>query len=212
MTEKHENYFTEALHNAKIRQLIDTYSKNGFTIQESPQIERERFDLVLYNKETDRTIAFEVKMLPLSDDERASIARLQENAARLGYEFRLVTISRPRRPSIDIEWLDSALLNYLVENPISDLDELSTHTQYEDVEATIEALHVTGENATATVHGTIDVELQYGSNSDLTNDIGYTTSYSVPFEGEVDLDLSTHTVNAAELRVDLSEWMGIEEE
>ncbi len=207
MIQKSDNYFARALHNAKIEELIDSYTKNGYSIQRDVKSKNVEFDLVVRNDLKDRSIAFEIKLLPLRVDDRNSIERLREDAIKLGYEFRLVTIARPTRPSIEIEWLDSALLKYLTENTISDIDELAIHVQYEHVELTIDAMRVTEDSATANVRGTIDVELQYGSSSDLTNDIRFTTSYSVPFEGELEINISSQTVNTAELRVDLSEWV-----
>jgi hypothetical protein len=209
MNQRYENYFAKALHDAKISELIETYSKNGYIAQKNVKTESSEFDLVVRNDSQDRTIAFEVKLLPLTKETRDAIEHLREDANRLGYEFRLVTIARPTRLSIDIEWLDNALFDYLIENTISDIDELATHVQYEDVEITVDAIHVTEDNATANVHGTIDVELRYGSNSDIANDIGFTTSYSVPFEGELQINLSSQTVDDASLRVDLSEWIDV---
>ena len=211
MTQTLNNYFAKALHDAKINDLVENYLRNGYTAQKNVKSEHGEFDLVVNNEVQNRIIAFEVKLSPISKAAQNAVEALRQDASNLGYEFRLVTISRPVRPSIDIDWLDSALLEYVIENTISDIDEMATHVQYENAEVTVEAIHVSDDSAKATVHGTFDVELQYGSSSDLANDIGLTTSYSIPFSGELELDLSSQTVDNAELRVDLSDWIGFDD-
>lgn len=208
MNQRSESYFLKALHDAKIQEITESYTKNGFIVKDQPQKNDIGFDIVLQNVKQSKTIAFEVKLSPISNEARDQIEALRKNAERLGYEFRLVIISRPTKPFIDIEWLNRALIKYLIDNPIQDLDELATHVRYEHVETTIDAVRIKSERATANIYGTIDLELQYGSATDLTNDVGHTTTYSAPFEGDVELDLTAQTIEAARLRVDLSEWNG----
>nr|MDQ2997657.1 hypothetical protein [Chloroflexota bacterium] len=153
MIRKSDNYLVRALHDAKVEELIDTYTKNGYSIQRDVKSKNGEFDLVVKNDKRARSIAFEIKLLPLRASDKNSIERLREDASNLGYEFRLVTIARPTRPSIEIEWLDSALLKYLTENTVSDIDELATHVRYEHVELTIDAMRVTEDSATANVRG-----------------------------------------------------------
>lgn len=207
MNEHFESYFNKALQDAKISELIDNYTKRGFVVQKTQPENHDNYDLVLRNEAKRQTVAFEVKLLPLDNESKDAIERLRQQAQNMGYEFHLVTIARPTRYSIDIEWLDSALIEYLINNPIEDIGELATHTHYENVETHVEALTIAEDTAIARVHGTIDVELQYGSNSDLANDIGMAASHSFPFEGELELDVTTQSINTADLHVDLSEWV-----
>jgi hypothetical protein len=78
---------------------------------------------------------------------------------------------------IEVEWFDEALLAYFIENPLAEIDEIATHVSYDDAEATIEAIEIADHQVTVTFNGTLDVEAQYGSNSDIENDIGLMTSY-----------------------------------
>lgn len=208
MTQVFNNYFVKALHDAKIDDLAANYSRNGYEVQRNVKTSHGEFDLVVNNKQQKRTIAFEVKLAPITKDAQKTVERLRQEAADLGYEFRFVTIARPVRPSIDIDWLDTALLEYLIENTIPELDEIATHVQYENIEVSVDAIRVSDDSAKTIVHGDLDVELQYGSSSDVVKDIGFVTSFSVPFDGELDLDMSSQKVSNAKLRIDLSDWVG----
>lgn len=201
-----ENYFVKALHDAKINELVETYAKRGYTVKEAPPTASEQFDLVLEDPKNNKIIAFEVKLLPIDNKKTQQINTLKQKALENGYEFRLVTIARPSRYEIEIEWLDQALLRYLMEEPLHEIDELATHVRYENVDVSIDSLRVSEETALAKVHGLLEAELQYGSSSDIASDIGLTTSYTFNFDGDLGLDIGHQTVNHANVRVDLSDW------
>src|SRR6266536_1394907 len=123
MSTQAENYFIKALHNAKIEQLADNYKQKGFIVDEKAG--DHKFDLVLRNDTTNRVIAFEIETLPLSQDAFQQIQELKDQAKALGYEFRLVTISRPKKPDVEINWFNEALLNYLLSNMPTELQNLA---------------------------------------------------------------------------------------
>ena len=183
MNLRFENYFVKALHDAKINELVETYVKRGYTVKEPPSATSEPFDLVLQDPKNNKTLAFEVKLLPIDNKKTEQINTLRQRALENGYEFRLVTIARPSRYEIEIEWLDQALLHYLIEKPLQEIDELATHVRYESVDVCVDSLRVSEETAFTKVHGSLEAELQYGSSSDIASDIGLTTSYTFNFEG-----------------------------
>jgi hypothetical protein len=208
MREDFENYFVQALHNAKIQELVESYTKKGFLVRDPPNQGDPAFDLLVENPRDGHVTAFEVKVMPLGEASLAQIDRLLEAAKGMNYDFRLVTIARPTRHSIAIDWIEEALFNYLIDNPLSELDELSTHTKYDDVTAEIRSLSIKGAKATVTLDGTIDLVLQYGSASDRSKGDGFVHSEPIPFSGQVELDLPSRTVETADLRVDLSAYHG----
>lgn len=208
MNLRFENYFVKALHDAKVNELVETYAMRGYTVKERPSTASEQFDLVLQDPMHNKTIAFEVKLLPIDNKKTDQINTLRQRAVENGYEFRLVTIARPSRYEIEIEWLDHALLHYLIEKPFQEIDELATHVRYESVDVRVDSLRVSEETAFTKVHGSLEAELQYGSSSDIASDIGLTTSYTFNFEGDLELDISHQSINNANLSVDLSDWDG----
>lgn len=83
--------------------------------------------------------------------------------------------------------LDDALIDHMISEVIPDLDELSTHTHYghhQIEEVAVQRLD--SETVTFVVNGSIHVDLQYGSNSDVRNDIGVVISDSYPFTATIE--------------------------
>lgn len=206
MNTRFETYFTRALYDAKIDELVDTYSKKGYIVQERPRSRDDGFDLVLFDPNNKKTVAFEIKMLPLDKNKTESIEYLRQSALEKGYEFRLVTIAKPTRYTIEIDWLADALIGYFSEETIQEVEELASHVQYESVEVYVDSLRVTEDTALAEVHGTIDVELQYGSGSDVDSDMGIVMPYSLDFDGKLELEMGSQSINHANIQVDLSGW------
>jgi len=69
-------------------------------------------------------------VLPISNTELSEIDKYHKKAKALGYDFRLITIAKPKKSTIEIAWLEKALLKYFAVHPIGS-------TQYQDIEAAI---------------------------------------------------------------------------
>lgn len=84
------------------------------------------------------------------------------------------------------EAVDEQVMDRMISETIAELDELSTHTFVDEIQ--IEDITVV-EIGPAQIHmeveGTVYVTLQYGSGSDVRNDIGATMDDSYPFEATV---------------------------
>lgn len=78
--------------------------------------------------------------------------------------------------------MHNAVFENLISETIQELDELSTHTtvdgHYID---TVEVRSLTATQIEYVITGQVEVELQYGSNSDVRNDIGFRKSDSYPY-------------------------------
>lgn len=136
-----------------------------------------------------------------------TIEQLRTNAKELGYEFRLVTISPPTEYSIKIDWLDNAILDYIIhEEQPSDITEKATHVNYEGVSTDIEAIEIRDNIATVKANGSISVELQYGSDSDQRNDMGLIIPTDFFFEGNFTLNVADKSIIEASIKIDNSDW------
>jgi hypothetical protein len=206
MDRRFENYFVKALHDAKIEELSETYSQRGFVTEKDFRINGQEVDLWVHDKNTGKTIVFEVKLLPLTQNTLDSIHELKDHVESLGHAFRLVTIAKPARYEIEIDWFYNELLTYVRENPPPAIEEKATHVFYEAVDADVESIVIEGTNATVHAVGTISVNLQYGSDVDLDSDQGLAFFYTFPFEGKFDLVLTTQSIIQAEMRIDDSSW------
>lgn len=206
MQKRFENYFVKALHDAKIQELTESYSKRGFKADKNVPIGNQEVDLLLRHPTENKTLVFEVKILPLDREGVDGIEYLRKKLEELGYEFRLVTVARPTEYKIEIDWFAEAVSVYIANNPPQDIEREATHVYYEEVSADIESIIINGTEAQVRATGTISVELQFGSDSDLDKDIGLVISDGFPFEGEFELDLSDKTIISASIAIDDSEW------
>lgn len=80
---------------------------------------------------------------------------------------------------------DAVFMN-LISDSIQELDELSTHTTIDDHEIdTIVITHLDAKVISYRVTGMVEVDLQYGSGSDVANDIGHRSEDSYPYKAMV---------------------------
>lgn len=111
---------------------------------------------------------------------------------------------------------DQVIFNESIEETITSLDDLATH-HYIDYITTeeVEVISITHDQIRFKVSGSIDVVLQWGSDSDLRNDIGATSKESFPFRcliwSKVD-SIETLNVIRQSLRINLDSWYGTDEE
>lgn len=104
----------------------------------------------------------------------------------------------------------TAVFENLIASTIQDLDELSTHSTVDS--HYIEEITVVSLDARKIgyeINGYVEVELQYGSNSDLRNDIGFLTRESYPYCAIVSVDVSDPfdiPPDHIELKVDTSSF------
>lgn len=82
--------------------------------------------------------------------------------------------------------MHNAVFESLISETIQELDELSTHTtvdgHYID---TVEVRSLTATKLEYAITGQVEVELQYGSNSDVRNDIGFRQDDSYPYHAAI---------------------------
>lgn len=206
MDKQFENYFVKALHDAKVEEIATQYQAKGFVIRKQPSINGGQADLVVQNQTSGKQIIFEVGIHPLSQETLERISKLQQHTEALGHEFRLVTITKPTRYEIDIDWFQEQLFAYLMEHPIAEIEDKATHVFLEEVRSDLESISIEGTRASIRVTGTIAVRLQYGSSSEQITDFGLDLLHSFPFEGEFLLDLAEMSIIDATLHIDDSDW------
>jgi hypothetical protein len=194
MNAKFETFFVKALHEAKIEELINTYREKYFSAKKHVQMGDVEFDVVV--EQDIKTIAFEIRVLPLSRTEISEIDKYHETAKALGYEFRLITIAKPKKSTIEIAWLEKALLKYFASHPINYNGSIATPVDYQDIETAIQSISITGSEACVCLDGNLSVM----ANS------GHSPSEMLPFQGNLSLNLSEHKIKDAYLKVDDHYW------
>ncbi len=108
------------------------------------------------------------------------------------------------------ESLDNVAVDALLTETILEVDELSTHHFIQDLSVDRVVVDTIGpDNIIYKSSGSIEVILQYGSNSDVRNDIGAEIRQTFPFYCDIEVSLSDPwNLEDAELRygVDVSAW------
>lgn len=108
--------------------------------------------------------------------------------------------------------IDQHLLNKTISDVINDLDDLATHHLIDEVYTdSSEVVDIGSRDLCIQVEGNIGVELQYGSGSDVRNDIGTVMSDSFPFSATVRVAFTRplgKKARVSNFKVDTSSWYG----
>ena len=110
-----------------------------------------------------------------------------------------------------MESLDDAAVDTLLSESLVEVDELATHWSLQDVYVHETVVHTIGpDTITYRSTGSIDVILQFGSNSDVRNDLGAELPQTFPFTCDIIVPLEDPwDLGCAQTRrgVDVSEWI-----
>lgn len=106
--------------------------------------------------------------------------------------------------------VDDHLLNEAISDTVGELDELATHYLVDEVcVVSSQVVELGAKSLVLDVEGSVGVELQYGSNSDVRNDIGAVVSDSFPFSAKVHVKferpLGKHA-KVEDFKVDTTSW------
>jgi hypothetical protein len=106
--------------------------------------------------------------------------------------------------------IDHHILNHVLSETIDSIDEIATHHWINEIYVNeIEVIEIGPQSIELAIDGTIGCELQYGSNSDVRNDIGGITSESFPLSAELTVQLVRPLGTQAivkKFKVDTSGW------
>ncbi len=108
------------------------------------------------------------------------------------------------------EAIDHHILDEIISTTIDSLDELATHYYADEFDTEVVEVVIIGPKfLMLRVSGSIGVDLQYGSSSDVRDDMGMVTSESFPFEAELRVGLVRPLGKEASVEkfsVDTSSW------
>jgi hypothetical protein len=206
MNTQFETFFVKALSEAKIDELVNTYREQGFMANKQVKIDDIEFDVIV--EQPQKTIAFEIRVLPLSSTEMSDIDKHHQKAKALGYDFRLITIAKPKKSTIEIAWLDNALLKYVINHPIAIAmpQSIAAPLDYQQIETELKSIQITDSEARVSLNGNLSVHFQSHSDKDKQDNEQTVISEKLPFQGKLSLNLSEHQINDASLTVDNRYW------
>ena len=191
MNKQFENYFLKALYNAKVEQITQSYQEKGFSCQTHVNMDDVQFDVIAENPE--KAIAFDIQVAPTQVMPK-EVEKRHEKAKALGYNFRVITINKPTNPVIAINWLNQALFNYLENNPPEFIQSQVYPVHYEQVKTEIQSIQINELETLVHVEGGIYVDFQCEEDRFF--------SETLPFEGDISLNLFEKSIKQAKLNID----------
>ncbi len=190
---------------AKQAETADRLRAEGFQVEDQATVGDMEFDLVAKKGAT--RLAYEFKAGNSPRTTKKNLIRLQQAAALAGFEFRIVVVNPPPRVRVQIDSLADRLLQELIDNFPAELDILSTHTRIDGVsDIEIADIRVKQDETTVSGRGSIDVELQYGSESDRDGDSASGLYDSYPFDFKATLGAGGDLISLDEISVDTSSF------
>lgn len=188
---------------AAIEQLTSEYKQKGYEVFQEYQSNRYRFDLVA--KKDDELIVFEIKAGLWEKDKRQAVQQLRNIAVHeLGAKFKLVFVTLPKEPEIEIEDLEAMFPDFLAEQFINEFSEMATHFWIDEVsDIKFDEIYVRKAELEIKGSGTISVGFQYGSDSDYKEDNGLRWTDSFEFQFHLLLDRSLDVKEIYELEIDI---------
>jgi hypothetical protein len=192
MNKQFENYFLKALYNAKVEQIVQSYQEKGFSCQTHVKIDDVQFDLIAKNNE--KTIAFDIQIAAATQAMLKDVKKRHKKAKDLGYNYRVITINKPTNPAININWLNQALFNYLENNPPKIIRSQTDLIHYEQVKTEIQSIEINELDTLVHVEGGIYIDFQCKEDRLI--------SETLPFEGDISLNLLEKSIKHANLNID----------
>jgi hypothetical protein len=187
---------------ATIEQITSEYQQKGYKVINDPDVDGVQADLMAV-KERD-VIVFEVKAGEWSEEKRQAVKQMRNKAVHnLGAKFKVVLVNLPKTPDIYVEGLESLFTELLPERYADAFAQLATHVAIEEV-ADIEITDLSAKSNEIEVRGTASVtlNLQYGSNDDVENDVGLRVAESMPLYFHVLLDNNLQPKEVRELELE----------
>jgi hypothetical protein len=190
---------------ATLEQLAFEYRQKGYEVFQEHQIKNYRFDLVA--KKDNETIVFEIKAGSWVTEKRQEVQQLRNFAVHeLGAKFKLILVSLPKEPEIEIEDLEAIFPDVLAEQFLDEFSRMATHFWVDEVsDLKFDELHIKKSNLDIKGSGTVTVGLQYGSDSDYKEDNGLRWAESFQFEFHLLLDRNLEIKEIYKLEIDISE-------
>jgi hypothetical protein len=191
---------------AAVEQLSSQLQSEGYSVQREVPFGNVKADLVARMPDGSFTI-FEIKV-PGENGNAADWARqassLRDQARALGGRFQLVIVRPPREREVEIDGLETALRDALLENAPEGLKKLSTEAVIDDVsDIDISSIAVRRGDVQISGEGTVTVTLH-------SDDDKVHVQESFPFSFRARLDRSNRITQLEGVEVDLSSWDGQE--
>lgn len=181
------DYLQKNYEKSTVEQIADDYRENGYEVKFNVLIGKYRVDIAA--TKDNKTIYIEIKSRVNSPEVKKRIKEMADYFKTIPNSKFLVAISRiPVQKTITIENIEAILDNYFTLYFPSELDELSTHTQIEEVhDVSVNDITVGEEEIFFSCNGMMGVTLQYGADSEQEiDDVPMRMSFPFKFKGTLE--------------------------
>lgn len=194
-----DNYLAPYYERATIDQLADEYKQKGYSVQRDARLIKYRVDLLA--EKDGQKVYIEVKRKKMDAEARRRIVAIEELTRNMP-NTRLIVV--PERYSeekkVEFEHIDEILLELFMIDFPDELDELSTHTSVDSVDSVvIDEIKVLGQDIVIKCSGQVNVELQYGSDSEQDDEPLPSMSFPFEFEGTLSWDDGEYHVTEVDI-------------
>jgi Holliday junction resolvase len=208
--EINKKYLTKYLHDIAIEQIADDYAKRGYAVAKEEKLGKFNADIVA--RKGEEKIVIEIKSGKMTPDRKEKLASIADYVRGLGgYKFLVVIATPPKEKRLEIEGIESIITSYILNENLSELDSLSTHTTVDEVtDVDLDEIKIVGNLIFVKGDGVVSVRLQFGSDGDQGRGDGHKTSDNFPFEFEITLEFSDddklRIIEVDKLEVDTSSY------
>jgi hypothetical protein len=193
---------------AAVEQLADDYARRGFEVEKDVPMAGTSADLVA--RKGDEVVVFEVKSGEWTPEKRAAARRLRDHAVQEERaRFVLVLAPQGREKLLEIDGIEEILADLVTAQCQSKLAELSSHTRVVGVtDVDLRSILAGPESIEVSGTGSVGLELQFGSDSDMKRDQGLVSREVVPFSFHILLDGDLKPKEVLDLELDLEDVEG----
>jgi hypothetical protein len=192
------NPLNQYLEQAKLEELSQLLQQQGFIVKREVPLGNLRLDLTA-ERGTEK-VAYEVVASDSLGVDSERIASLRNLALKAGYrELRLSVVSPPRTIEVDIDGFEETLSEYM-QNPLpTDLDVLSTHTEFRGVdELELDSIDINRTRIRVVGSGVADIVLNFGNAMDEEDSAGIHESVTFDFDISLNHELRIADVHFVE--------------
>ena len=179
----------KALHDVALNKLANSLERDGFDVDLDPgrNLGRGTPGFDLYATKGDEHRIYEIK-IGKNKMQKKQFQALQEYARDMRAKLFITYLELPTSKEIEYDNIDSYILEYLQENVPDEIDALSTHTYIEDVDSVeITSLKICNDKQLIKGNASVNVLLQYGSDTDIRKNDGVAIEKSIDFYFRLDI-------------------------
>lgn len=182
-----KKYLGKYLHDIAIEQIAEDYIQKGYIVTKEESLGPYCADLIA--RKGGEQIVIEVKAGKMTAQKKEHLAGIADYIRSLGgYRFLVVVATPPKEKKLEIDDIETLIINRIHNDFPSELDKLSSHARVDEVlDIDIDEITISGENIFVKGDGVVGVELQFGSDGDNNRGDGFKTFDKFPFVFEFTL-------------------------